>query len=128
MKRMISLALVSMFALTGVALAEGTIVGTVVDEFGDPIADARVGLQQEGVCSLFVYTDEGGAYVFENVAAGLYDVKASLRQVGNGIAESIEVLDGETTDVDPIVLSAGGGSGPGGGGHGPNYQQGRGLR
>ena len=128
MKKVISLALVSMFALTGIALAEGTIIGTVVDQAGDPVADARVGLQEEEVCSTFVFTNEDGEFVFEDVLAGTYTVKASKRQAGNGTIEGVEVFDDETTELDPITLTAGGGSGPGGGGHGPNYQSGGGRR
>ena len=127
MKKFLALAIVSMLAITGVALAEGAVSGTVVDAEGLAVAEARVALQVDDLCIEFVYTDAEGNYLFEVVEDGDYIVKASKRRVGNGEAEI--TVDGAGVLVDPIALTAGtggGGQGQGGqGGHG-QYQHGGG--
>jgi Carboxypeptidase regulatory-like domain len=128
MKRFLALAVITMLSITGIALAEGIVTGTVLDADGMPVEEARVALQTDDVCGEYVFTDADGVYLFENVEAGVYDVKASKRRVGNGLIEEVEVVDGETTTLEDITLVAGGGGQGGGGqGHGGGkhqYQQG----
>ena len=105
----------------GMAAAQtGSVTGLVVDELGAPIEGARVSLHADGICVAHMFSDADGTYLFEDVAVGIYTVKAGLKQVGNASIEGIEVFDGQLTTVDPLVLAGtgGGGSGP----HGPKYK------
>lgn len=100
--------------LASPALATGTIIGTVVDGDGLPIEGARVTLHSGDMCMTHVFTNAQGEYTFEDVDAGVYDIRACLMGTGMGTAEDVEVFDGQTTEVPPIVIGEGCG---GGGGH-----------
>ena len=117
-----------MLAITGVALAEGSVPGVVLDSSGFAVEEARVALQLDDLCVEFVFTDAEGQYLFEDVTAGLYTIKASKRREGNGQIEDVEVFDGEVTEVDDITLITGGQGGGQGGGHGGHKQAKQGGR
>ncbi len=105
----------------GMAAAQtGSVTGLVVDDMGAPVEGARVSLHADGMCVAHMFTGADGTYLFEDVAVGIYTVKAGLKQVGNASIEGIEVLEGEVTQVPDLVLAGtgGGGSGP----HGPKYK------
>lgn len=122
MKRFLALTIITMLGITGIALADGcTITGTVVDADLAPVEGARVALQTADGCCVVVGTDAGGAYTFTEVEDGSYVVKASLRRVGNGLAE-VEVAGESTIELAPIILGCDGGGG-GGQGQGGGKQQ-----
>jgi hypothetical protein len=126
MKRILGLLAICMMA-AGVAGAQtGSVTGLVVDEMGAAVEGARVSLHADGQCVGYVFTGADGAYLLEDVAAGVYTIKAGKPQVGNATLEDIEVLEGEITQVPDLVLSCSGGSGSGSGGgsgpHGPKFK------
>lgn len=122
MKKILALLTVGLLS-AGVAAAQvGSVTGLVVDGLGEPVEGARVSLHNETGCAGYVLTGPDGAYLFEEVAVGVYTVRAGKPQVGSATIEGVEVLEGELTTVDPLVLEC---SGPGGGSgpqHGPQYQ------
>ncbi len=79
--------------------AAGSIKGVVVDEAGNPVAEASVGLMgaKNGT-----KTNEKGEFAFEKVKVGKHVVVAFKKDVGEGKAEAV-VEAGKTTEV-KIVL------------------------
>ncbi len=118
MRKLLGLLAVCLMA-SGIAAAQtGSVTGMVVDGQGAAIEGARVALQAEGQCVAQVFTGADGVYLFDDVAVGIYTVKASKMQVGCASIEDVEVLEGQVTQVPDLVLGCGGGSGGGGGGGG----------
>ncbi len=116
MKKTLFLVLAGMLICATTAFAQtGSVIGTVVDSNGAPVADARVSLHQGDVCLLHVLTDADGQYEFSDVPVGIYLLKAGKPRVGNAVVEEVEVIEGQITEVPTITLT---GSGP----HGPKFQ------
>ncbi len=120
MKKMLGLLTICLLA-AGAASAQTAIVnGTVTDDQGAVVENARVSLHLEGQCVAHVFTNADGFYEFTEVAAGTYDVKAGKPRVGTATVEDVVVDEGATVTVDLVL----GGTGPQGpsGPHGPKYQ------
>jgi hypothetical protein len=64
-------------APTMTSTAQGELHGTVVDEQGEPLAGAIVSAL--GSATVFAVTDREGRYIFRNLAAGPYLVRAHLQ-------------------------------------------------
>lgn len=114
MKKALVLLSLSM-ALMGASAAyaqTGGITGIVVDADGVAVEGARVSIWLDDACQTHVFTDASGAFTFEDVAVGLYTLKAGKPKVGNATVEDVEVLEGEVTDVGTITLIGGGPHGP----------------
>lgn len=99
--------------------AGGTLRGRVVlagpDAAEAPAADADVLLMPARMNFRMMTrqpptqkTDAQGRFAFENVAAGVYNVRASRGNDGNGQAEGIDVAPNQVTDDIVIVLEKGG--------------------
>jgi len=104
----------------GMAAAQtGSVTGRVVDETLTPVEGARVSLHADGICVAHMFSDADGAYLFEDVALGIYTLKAGLKQVGTASIEDFEVFEGPNPAPDLVLAGiGGGGSGP----HGPKYK------
>jgi len=71
----------------------GAIRGTVLDEdFGDPLAEARVSVQELGIS---VRSEEGGVYRIENVEPGVYTLVAAKPGFTRQIQRDVLVRSGE---------------------------------
>ena len=104
MKKVIMLTLALAVLCTGAAWAQvGSVVGLVVDRTGLPVEGARVSLHQDGVCAGWVLTDAAGAFTLADVEPGVYTLQASKPKIGTKTL-SIEVVDGEVTDVGTLQL------------------------
>jgi len=103
---------VALFLGASAAYGQGGVTGLVVDTDGVAVEGARVSLWADGACQMHVFTDAGGAFTFEDVAAGTYTLKAGKPKVGNATLEGVEVTDGEVTDVGTVTLEGGGPHGP----------------
>src|SRR5688500_3280527 len=64
-------------APTMTSTAQGELYGTVVDEQGEPLAGAIVSAL--GSETVFAVTDREGRYIFRNLPAGPYLVRAHLQ-------------------------------------------------
>lgn len=105
MKKVIMLALALAVLCTGAAWAQvGSVVGVVVDRAGLPVEGARVSLHQDGACAGWVLTDAAGVFTLADVEPGVYTLQASKPRIGTKTL-SIEVLDGEVTDVGTLQLA-----------------------
>ena len=124
MKRLsIWLAVVAMLVGASNAMAQtGTVTGTVVDQNGMPVENARVCLMDSDGCGGGqhggghggggcmhtvnpVMTDANGVYVFENVPVDTYTARAMKRGLGCARSEEFTVVDGQTTELPPLALS-----------------------
>jgi len=77
--------------------AGGVIRGTVGDEdFGDPLAGARVTVQETGVSAT---SAEGGIYRIENVAEGVYTLTVAKPGYIRSIQRDVIVRPGQVTDA-----------------------------
>jgi hypothetical protein len=96
----------------------GTVNGTVTDDEGNLVENARVMLRSvEGGCGtcIFTTTDENGFYVFEDVEVGDYIARAMKHGVGRAVSDEFEVVEGQTVTVDLQLEGHGCGGGGGGG-------------
>jgi len=93
----------SLLAMPQAALAQtGTIVGTVVEEAtGDPLPGVNVVIagSQKGSS-----TDVDGSYTIPGVEPGTYDLRASFIGFRAQTQTGVEVVDGETTEVDFALI------------------------
>ena len=122
MKKMLGLLAICLLA-AGAASAQTAIVnGTVTDDLGTVVENARVSLHMDGECVAHVFTNPDGFYEFLEVAAGTYTVKAGKQQVGMAMVEGVVVEEGATVTVDLVLGCGGGGGGGGHHQHGPKYQ------
>ncbi|RMH69226.1 MAG: PEGA domain-containing protein [Gemmatimonadetes bacterium] len=88
--------------MTALNIESGNVMGTVLDaESGEPVVDARVVLHGERgrhPHSFFALTDETGAFAFENIPAGLYEL--SVRVFGyERYDQELEVVADETVNI-----------------------------
>lgn len=72
----------------------GTVQGTIKDNSGAPVADAKVTLS--GVATKTTTTDATGAFSFANVAAGLYTLTATKAGHETATEADLTVLAGQT--------------------------------
>jgi hypothetical protein len=85
---------------TGCEESRGSIEGWVVDENGEPVAEAIIRAERGGSPGILLRTDEGGYYNIKNVYAGKWDVEFyDEHGFGMGL-ESITVRGDETTRLD----------------------------
>lgn len=92
----------------------GTIAGVVVNGYGDPLKGAKVTATAiDGSFEASVKTDANGAYSME-VPAGIYDVKATKLLYKPDSANNEEVLAGQTTILDFVLICRIPGSHPAG--------------
>lgn len=99
--------------------SSGSIVVTVLDSGGQPVAKARVQLyarkkaSEDGDASAKPKalgrgaTDDDGKYTFENVAAGDYRVNAAVRKAGTKGSAQVSVTDDAPNATVTINLSGG---------------------
>ena len=102
------LVLAGLFGTAGVAAAqEGTIVGTVRTETGEPVAGGQVIIYQgddAGASSRGMLTEQNGRFLFLRVPAGAWNVRVEL--IGYGSAsQSVQVVAGETVSADIVLTS-----------------------
>jgi hypothetical protein len=110
-------------APTMASTAQGELHGTVVDEQGEPLAGAIVSAL--GSATVFAVTDREGRYVFRNLAAGPYLVRAHLQgylpargrvlQVGAAGRISSRIVlakSGGAGDAPPVIAAGVGGVEP----------------
>ena len=77
---------------------KGIINGYVNDDQGDPVEGAKVLL--EGQPTLIATTDNRGFYVFTDVTAGTYNLKAICENYIDGEFKLVEILSGKANRVD----------------------------
>ncbi|MDP8239312.1 MAG: carboxypeptidase-like regulatory domain-containing protein [Candidatus Hatepunaea meridiana] len=85
------------------ALAQGSVIGQVIDADEDPVAGAIVTIGGQGgrgerPFRATTETNERGVFEFERIPAGDYHISAMARGIGGARAE-IEVIDREVTRV-----------------------------
>lgn len=74
LKKLFLLFMVILTCLT-ITNAQGTIKGTVTDDFKDPLAYSTVILRQENRVLKLSYTDSKGKYEILDIPAGIYDIE-----------------------------------------------------
>src|SRR6266545_3711235 len=91
-------------SVSGLAQSNSTLRGTVtVGDTGKPVHNVRVTITQ---LRRSVETKEDGAYEFQNVPAGRYDVTAHL-DFAPDVVKTVQVSAGESSTADfQIELSA----------------------
>jgi hypothetical protein len=91
--------------LAPTALAQrhsGVITGTVKDESGSRVPNVEVTVVKMGTT---VHTDSVGRFTFPSIAPGMFDV--TLRRLPySPMTLSLEVTEGDTTDVDITIATA----------------------
>jgi len=85
------------------ALAQGSVIGQVIDADEDPVAGAIVTINGQGgrgerPFRATAETNERGVFEFERIPAGDYHINAMARGIGGARAQ-IEVVDREVTRV-----------------------------
>lgn len=124
MKRtLLALALLTSLIAGAASAQVGGITGLVVDCNGAVVEGARVSLWQDGRCVGFVLTGADGIFLMEDIAVGLYGLKAAKPQVGQVTVDGVEVLEGQITDVGTLALAGQGPHPPNGGGKYQHQQQ-----
>lgn len=104
----------SLFAVAGilgsagiVAAQEGTIVGTVRTETGEPVSGGQVTIYQgtdPGLSSRGMMTEQNGRFLFLRVPAGEWTVRAEL--IGYGVAtQTVQVSAGESVSANIVLTS-----------------------
>lgn len=83
---------------SGVTVTKVTVSGKVVDESGNPIADAEVALDTSTTT-----TNDAGEYTFENVVAGAYTVSATKSSYQAGTKE-ITITTDDITGADITLV------------------------
>ena len=106
-----------LFFLTGAALADGIIKGTVTDKkTGEPLIGATVHIQsKKGDFKKAISTGLDGSYTFKNVPAGDYEVEAkyvsykdeskNVTVNNDGVAIANLQLDTKGSDLKEVVVS-----------------------
>jgi len=106
----LALLAVSLCGLSGAAFAQavrGTLLGTVHDSQGAPVAAASVtAVETQTNISRSVVTNASGNYVFANLKDGLYRVEAELTGFKKFSRDGVEVKVNSTIRVD-VVLEVG---------------------
>ncbi len=87
--------------------ARGDLRGSVATEDGDSAEGAVV--QLDGPTEATTLTDDEGAYVFQAVRVGTYNVAVTLPAYRAGSAANQVVVEGETREVEEVVLDIDGG-------------------
>jgi carboxypeptidase family protein/PDZ domain-containing protein len=103
------------FELEPIELAEaGSVSGTVLDEAGDPVAGARVGvgfvpafLPAGAMPSGMVQTNQAGRFELSGVRVGRVTLSAYAASAGRGSVADVEVLAGQGTSDVEIVCHGG---------------------
>lgn len=91
MARILRYLLVLLFtSVSGLALAQGEIYGTITDETGEPIINAQVFVTQGGIDKGAVVTDFDGRYSVKPLTAGSYDVRV------NYVGYKVDIIEGVT--------------------------------
>ncbi len=121
-----------LMSIPALAQMTGTVDGTVADAEGNLLGDARVvlmngdrdggmgggGMGGGGMMdNLVVWTDDAGAFLFEDVEIGDYLIRAMMMGLGMDQVE-ITVAANETTVIDLVLAMDGNGGGDRDGGHG----------
>src|SRR6185436_3234243 len=86
---------------------EGTITGTIKDDAGKPVVYANAVLVQSHDSTLVkgAITDENGKFVFEDIAAGSYNLMVA--QVGYKRHAEPVSYDGNDMTLPPVTLEGG---------------------
>jgi predicted CXXCH cytochrome family protein len=82
-------------------LTPGTVVGTVLDENGDPLRGAALRISNTDVA----VTDSNGSFTFD-FASGTYALQVIRDGSNVATVENVQVSGGETTDLQQISTSA----------------------
>jgi outer membrane receptor protein involved in Fe transport len=89
------------------AVARGaTINGSVHDQTGGVLPGATVYLSSEGARPLETFTDAGGRYTFDGLAAGVYSLSVRLLNFSDFQKTNIAVADGQRVVVDASLSLA----------------------
>jgi PKD repeat protein len=84
-------------------IATGQITGTVSDAVGSPVAGASVTAGPGGYTA---NTDGQGHYRLQNLPAGTYSLTVSKTGFAAATQTGVEVVEGDTTSVDVILVQA----------------------
>ncbi len=82
----------------------GTITGTVTDDGGSPLVNASVAIAGSTVTK----TDVNGRYTLANLIPGSYSIRASRGAQFIPETRTVAVLDGQTLDLDFVLVSRSG--------------------
>ena len=110
MRGMVFLFIALLFALPVMAQEVGSISGTVSTEDGNPVAGAGVAIWDDERNHMETRTDEDGAFAFERVPAGAWNIRASMEGM-EAAQDQIEVAANENTEVLLVLGDDGGGGG-----------------
>jgi hypothetical protein len=107
----VALLLFCCLGLAGLAVAQtptGAISGTVIDQQGLPIAGADVTLTNVGTnYQYFAKTSPTGAYQFQSIDYGMYNVAVTVKGFRKGVVENVKLDAASTFTVAPIKLELG---------------------
>ena len=91
---------------SALAFAQGmtTAEGFVLDNDGNPVADAKVLLDYKGhiIQKYHTKTDKKGKFVHVNVYSGAYDVTVSKEGLGEVVFKGFSIRDLGTTEKAPV--------------------------
>ena len=102
-----TLLLALLLAVGGPAPAGGTLIGTVVDADGGPLAGATVALYDADTFVTGGASDAEGAFLLNGVVVGSYRVRMSFVGYEAWERERVDVQDGETADLGSETTSRG---------------------
>ena len=97
MRGIVFLFIALLFALPVMAQEVGSISGTVSTEDGNPVAGAGVAIWDDERNHMETRTDEDGAFAFERVPAGSWNISASMEGM-EAAQDQIEVSANENTE------------------------------
>jgi hypothetical protein len=95
-----------LFPTAGRAQSTGQVAGTAVDETGGMLPGVTVELESARATSELAITDGAGAYVFDNVPPGTYEVRFTLLNFATSLHRDVMVQPGATTQVDGMLQLA----------------------
>lgn len=105
MRRLVSCALAASLALAASAASAhvrtGKLAGVVLGRSGAPAASAEVIIERSnGSAPVAVRTDSNGRFLFNFLAAGYYDIRASRGHTATAWKHNIIIHSGRKTIVD----------------------------
>jgi hypothetical protein len=95
-------------AVIDVSYARGDVTGTI--STSDGLGEARALVELTGSVSLSMQVDDSGAYRFEDIRGGTYDLRASLNGYFDVVTNDVVVQQDQVTVVESMVLQVDPGS------------------
>lgn len=88
------------------AKAQTAVRGTVINESGQPLAEASVLLMRQGDSALVkgILTNETGIYNFENITSGKYFIEVTSAGLQKGTSEAFETTGRQEVNLQAIKL------------------------